>query len=370
MMKRIIMPKRRMYLFILLHRVKLAMKIFLNPSHFSFTNHFNQSLLKSRIEMMNRESSWRSGWRYGLVAVVLLITAVGLRILTKPPEVPPKVWTQELPFGTHYLVEKNGKLYGVITPYVTDSDIEAIRKALADRKVPFRLVGVERDDEGRIVEIKDVVMGDYGSEAMKIIRKREKSLFFVRPQMAFFDFCYDPEFGCYPNIHPDDYPNALSQLLSQEGFYTNGSSLKKILAKNAFKKQTRSDTLRKLPQNEMESTWTGSMNQLLEASFFKRKRAMLYVRPDKHLDLYDEYKKSVTIFVDRKQVTLKELREVHIRQVAIVYAHKRRAKERMLQTLNRNEADTDYVIWIDRAPNRMKRDSSNYVVSPFYTGAF
>ena len=74
--------------------------------------------------------------------------------------------------------------------------------------------------------------------------------------------------------------------------------------------------------------------------------------------------------MDRKQVTLKELREVHIRQVAIVYAHKRRIEERMLDFLNRNEADTDYVIWIDRAPNRMKRDSSNYIVSPFYTGAF
>lgn len=141
------------------------------------------------------------------------------------------------------------------------------------------------------------------------------------------------------------------------------------------------------------STWTGSMNQLLEASFFKRKEAMLYVHPDHHLDLYDEYKKSITVFVDRKEVTLEELKQVHIRQVAVVYAHKRPSKESLLgltedygeastngkqpvpmlkviEKSTRQPNETDYVVWIDRAPNRMKRDSSIHIVSPFYTGDF
>ncbi|MEI7586500.1 hypothetical protein [Runella sp.] len=118
------------------------------------------------------------------------------------------------------------------------------------------------------------------------------------------------------------------------------------------------------------STWTGSMNQLLEASFFKRKQAMLYVRPDHHLDLYDEYKKSVTVFVDRKEVTLEELKTVHIRQVAIVYAHKRSKAQTMPGLSNHQANDTDYIVWIDRAPNRMKRDSTIHIVSPFYTGDF
>jgi hypothetical protein len=141
------------------------------------------------------------------------------------------------------------------------------------------------------------------------------------------------------------------------------------------------------------STWTGSMNQLLEASFFKRKEAMLYVRPDHHLDLYDEYKKSVTVFVDRKEVTLEELKTVHIRQVAVVYAHRRSSKEdllglsedynaavihgqkpnpklRVVESSTRRLHETDYIVWIDRAPNRMKRDSTIHIVSPFYTGDF
>lgn len=127
---------------------------------------------------------------------------------------------------------------------------------------------------------------------------------------------------------------------------------------------------RNLTMSEMEYTWTGSMNQLLEASFFKRKHAMLYVRPDHHLDVYDEYKKSITVFVDRKEVTLEELKSVHIRQVAIVYAHKRRKEQTMRGLSNRRINDTDYIVWIDRAPNRIKRDSTIHVVSPFYTGDF
>lgn len=97
---------------------------------------------------------------------------------------------------------------------------------------------------------------------------------------------------------------------------------------------------------------------------------MLYVRPDHHLDVYDEYKKSITVFVDRKEVTLEELKSVHIRQVAIVYAHKRRKEQTMPGLSNRRTNDTDYIVWIDRAPNRMKRDSTIHIVSPFYTGDF
>jgi hypothetical protein len=244
------------------------MKFLQNPSKFTFTNHFNQSLLKSRIEMMNRESSWRSGWRYGVVSCMLILT-----VMCQP------LVKSESPQEDRTIVTK--------TNHVGDTTI------------------IESYKAGKLID-RTKVWG---------------------------------------------------------------------LDKHAA------------------STWTGSMNQLLEASFFKRKKAMLYVRPDHHLDLYDEYKKSVTVFVDRKEVTLEELRQVHIRQVAIVYAHKRPSKEnllglieyygetptngnqpvpilKVLENSTRQPNETDYIVWIDRAPNRMKRDSSNYVVSPFYTGAF
>lgn len=364
------------------------MKTLTNPAYFSFTNrigesHSNKSLLKSRIEMMNRQSSWRSWWRYVAIGMVLFFTVMCQNISEQAIPVEGgsdktgNSSTSGIILGednskkvgdTRYLVSKNGKLYGVITPYATEKDIEEIGKILAKYHVPFQLLGVQRDEEGRIFQIKDVVLGDYGSEAMKVVKK-QKSLGNLK--LAFFDFCYDPEFGCYPNIHPGEFPNSLSQTMLQEGVISNGSITKQLLYEPLLKdKMNGIKRGINLTRTEMESTWTGNMNQLLEASFFKRKGAMLYVRPDKHLDLYDEYKKSVTIFVDQKQVTLKELREIHIRQVAIVYAHKRQAEKRILGISNRTGDETDYVVWIDRAPNRMKRDSTIHVVSPFYTGDF
>lgn len=359
------------------------MKTLTNPAYFSFTNNFNKSLLHSRITMMNRQSSWRSWWRYVAIGMALFFTVMCQNISEQAIPVEGGSYktgnssasgmilgedNSKKVGDTRYLVSKNGKLYGVITPYATEKDIEEISKILAKYQVPFRLFGVQRDEKGRIAQIKDVVLGDYGSEAMKVVKKQKR---LGNLQLAFFDFCYDPEFGCYPNIHPEEFPNSLSQTMLQEGVVSNGSITKQLLYEPLLKdKMNGVKRGRDLTKTEMEYTWTGSMNQLLEASFFKRKEAMLYVRPDKHLDLYDEYKKSITVFVDRKEVTLEELKQVHIRQVAIVYAHKRRTKESMLGALNRSDDDTDYVVWIDRAPNRMKRDSSNYIVSPFYTGDF
>ena len=341
------------------------MKTFTSPEHFTFTNHFNQSLLKSRIKMMNRTSTWRSSWRYASFVVAMGVILMCLQSYS------PAQRTSLSPseFGTRYLVAKKGKLYGVITPYATDKDIAAIHKALKKHGVTFELQGIERDAEGRISDIKNVILGDYGSETMKIIRRRDETS--EGYKMAFFDFCYDPEVGCYPNIPPSDYPNVLSQVLTQEGLFTHNSALKQSLYDVSFKDKVRGvQTNPAETREKMERTWSGNMNQLLEASFFKRQGTMVYVRPDKYLDIYPKYQDNVTLFVDGKEMTLQELHKVHIRQVAKVYAHKRQAKEDFSGILNRLKGQTDYVVWIERAPNRLQRDSSHYIVSPFYTGEF
>ena len=41
-----------------------ATKPLTNPAHFAFTNHFNQSMLKKRVQMMNRRPSSCNAWRY------------------------------------------------------------------------------------------------------------------------------------------------------------------------------------------------------------------------------------------------------------------------------------------------------------------
>lgn len=251
------------------------MKILTNPAYFSFTNNFNKSLLYSRITMMNRQSSWRSWWRYGSLVLILSLTLM-------------------------------------CQPLVKSESNQANSAELNDKE--FIVTKTKHAGDTTIIES-----------------------------------------------------------------YKKGKLINRTKVRDVDKHRA--------------STWTGSMNQLLEASFFKRKEAMLYVRPDHHLDLYDEYKKSITVFVDRKEVTLEELKDVHIRQVAVVYAHKRSSKEdllglsedydaavihgqkprsklRVVEGSTRQPHETDYIVWIDRAPNRMKRDSTIHVVSPFYTGDF
>ena len=258
------------------------MKDFTSPEHFSFINHFggphfNQSMLYRRIIMMNRRSSWRSGWRYIALCLLLFFTAMCQPLLQAEPD----------------------------------------------------------------------------KEMASASDKR------MRPTIDQMTINYTSHSGDTMIIET----------------YKKGRLIDRIKIEN--------------PNKHASYTWTGDMNQLMEASFFKRKNAMLYIRPDHHLDLYDEYRKSVTVFVDGKEVTLGELRKVHIRQVAHVYAHKRASKEalyglteeyhgeqkpisklKVIQTSTRKPGETDYVIWIERAPNRMKRDSSYYVVSPFYSGDF
>lgn len=256
------------------------MKTILHPEQFTFTNrfggpHFNKSLLQSRISMMNRQSSWRSWWRYGGLTVILSLT-----------------W--------------------MCQPLVKSESVK---------------------EESEVIKSKEVITSNtiYIGDTMVTESYKEGKII---DRVKIWDF-----------------------------------------AKRA------------------DYTWTGDMNQLMEASFFKRKQALLYVRPNHYLDLYDEYKKSITVFVDGQQVTLKELQQVHIRQIAKVYAHKRSSKEDLLGIVEdyseatidgqkptpklkvitastRQPNETDYVIWIDRTPNRMKRDSTIHVVSPFYTGAF
>lgn len=258
------------------------MKTLTNPEHFSFTNrfggpHFNKSLLKTRIAMMNRRSTWRSGWRYVALSALIFFTAMCQPLLQSEPNKGPlpKRDKSQRPFIDQMIINR--------TSYSGDTMI------------------IETYKQGRLVD--------------------------------------------------------------------------RIKIKN--------------PNKNASYTWTGDMNQLMEASFFKRKNAMLYIHPDHHLELYDEYRKSVTVFLDGKEVTLDELRKVHIRQVANVHAHKRASKEslyglteefhgdqkpipklKVIQTSTRKAGETDYVIWIDRAPNRIKRDSSQYVFSPFYSGDF
>ncbi|MFN8347698.1 MAG: hypothetical protein U0X91_22025 [Spirosomataceae bacterium] len=147
------------------------MKTLQNPAHFAFTNHFNQSLLKSRIAMMNRRrASWEAMLKYGaFIAVLWLVAAftkpyqvkVAAKITNRLPAlkplllpqlkviqpvtelvaeteltVPRKDSAQTLPLSfnatdtlisqTKYVIYKNNKLHWVITPMMGYDEFIAI----------------------------------------------------------------------------------------------------------------------------------------------------------------------------------------------------------------------------------------------------
>ena len=129
----------------------------LSADNESFTNHFNKSLLKNRIAMMNKaKSSWKALGKYGVFIGMLWVCAaftkpyraeVAAKIVEKMPELEavlqPKViekpalndfvWEKQntitkLVSKTKYVVYKDNKLYWVVTSKVTLKDINAIQR--------------------------------------------------------------------------------------------------------------------------------------------------------------------------------------------------------------------------------------------------
>jgi hypothetical protein len=135
------------------------MKTFTNPDHFTFTNqfgvpHFNKSLLKTRIEMMNKsKSKWMGVGKYFLFVATLWLCAaftkpyreeIAAKIVEKVPELKEVFERQNPPLtqlndfvleappkpvsSTKYVIYKENRLYWVVTPKVTFKDLAAIQQ--------------------------------------------------------------------------------------------------------------------------------------------------------------------------------------------------------------------------------------------------
>ena len=170
------------------------MKTFTSPEHFTFTNHFNQSLLKSRIKMMNkRKSSWKAVGKYGLFIASIWVCAAFTKpyrakvaaqivknvpelklvlqpemakkpalndfILEKPLNQPSKdslqvtintpsiaeVDTQKLISSTKYVLYVGNYLHWIITPKTTLEDIVDMKKEFAKHNLFFSVSELKLD---------------------------------------------------------------------------------------------------------------------------------------------------------------------------------------------------------------------------------
>ncbi|GAB3810059.1 hypothetical protein GCM10028819_53050 [Spirosoma humi] len=113
-------------------------------------------------------------------------------------------------------------------------------------------------------------------------------------------------------------------------------------------------------------TFSFNMNQLLEATFFHNKNALVERTKNEHLSVYDEYANAVDVEINHLPATLADVKTIHVREVARLYT-----KERpYIEWFRTDNPLPRFQLSIETAPKRAKRDSSYYVFSPFYTGDF
>ena len=111
---------------------------------------------------------------------------------------------------------------------------------------------------------------------------------------------------------------------------------------------------------------TFSMNQLLEATFFSNKLTFVKRTKDDYLTLYEEYKTDIDLYINGLPVKRKDIETVHVREVDRLYANERSFEE----WAGGPDRKSRFVLYIQTAPKRAKRDSTYYVFSPFYSGDF
>ncbi|GAB3952374.1 hypothetical protein GCM10028805_34280 [Spirosoma harenae] len=113
-------------------------------------------------------------------------------------------------------------------------------------------------------------------------------------------------------------------------------------------------------------TFSFNMNQLLEATFFHNKNALVERTKNEHLQVYDEFAKTVDVFINHIPSTIADVKTIHVREVARLYIRERPYN----QWFRADNPESRFELHIQTAPTRAKRDSSYYVFSPFYSGDF
>lgn len=156
------------------------MKPFTKPEHFTFTHHFggphfNKSLLKNRISMMNKtRSTWKTISKYALFTV----TMVGVVAAVKPTQKQPTA-------GTKYLLRTEDAIEWVITPKTTMADLAKIQEELEKDSLKFDVLEFKLDPlQSFIVQLQILSSSSFsisrsispiGSDFNKIDLKTKKS---------------------------------------------------------------------------------------------------------------------------------------------------------------------------------------------------
>lgn len=113
-----------------------------------------------------------------------------------------------------------------------------------------------------------------------------------------------------------------------------------------------------ISQHPLGETFSFNMNQLLEATFFHDRNALVERTKNEHLHVYDDYANSVEIAINNLPATLADVESIHVREVARLYT-----KERpYIEWFRTDNPLPRFQLSIETTPKRAKRDSSFYEI--------
>ncbi len=375
---------------------------------YTFTNQFSQSNLGVRVGMMHQSrSGWFVGVRYGVVLLLTFALAMACQH-----------WNDRV--QSRYLAVRGKQVYWVVTPSMADSSLAQLSKALRLHNIEFA-PAVVRSVAGQLMRMQGTTAllkppGSFPETHGIAVGDRFRPG--VIPAVGYW---FDPQTGFHSDLVTSDFPRQLQQTAETESpkkLIIYPATVEKLIAlsqtkpmpmppanpedvrrlrvfdaaererteialqpmkidlakrihkaKNLPAKYRNKDPFNLMQElAELPSGYSRllDMNSLLEVSFFKREEFMLHLTKTNHLDLYPRFRQA-HITIDGQSATLAQLRAVHIREVKRAEVVQRSEYSRVMAG---DDYTIQYEIILKRAPNRLTRDSSYYVFSPFYSGSF
>ncbi|MVM30717.1 hypothetical protein GO755_11800 [Spirosoma sp. HMF4905] len=318
---------------------------------YTFTNQFSGPTLHQRVRMMNSHHSDSSAWwRYVLWG--LLMGAMGMACRHQEKKEP-------------YLL--NQALAPNALPAINPT--RAMVVDLEDKGTWYRHLALFRSKTGtQVVQSKPVVLqlkgdefilpDDYKYESAVYIDGKEvpaEALKKLSPEFVSELFVMHQ----WENMANSDTKAKPYQIIIQ----TSPQPVPFNGIRKQFFTLLQAAAISRYPLGE---SFSFNMNQLLEATFFHNKNALVERTKNEHLKVYDDFAKTVDIFINNLPATTADVTTVHVREVARLYT-----KERPYRDWFRADNPLPrFQLYIQTTPKRAKRDSSYYVFSPFYSGDF
>ncbi|GAB3784929.1 hypothetical protein GCM10028818_45700 [Spirosoma horti] len=327
------------------------LKVSLSAGKLAFTNRFSGPSLRQRVGMINSQPSGpMAWWRYAVWLLLICTTILACQ-------------------------HERNQTFGLSNKPFSSKGLPAISPAramvanLEDKGTWYRHMALYREKYGtQIIESKPVILQLKGNQ-------------FVLPD----DYKYESAVNIDGKEVPVDELTRLSPEFVRELFVMHQWENRANADKQAkpyqifietSSKPVRFDGKRKqfftllqaaaLSKYPLGESFSFNMNQLLEATFFRNKNALVERTKNEHLSVYEDYANAVEIEINHLPATIADVKTIHVREVARLYT-----KERpYIDWFRADNPLPRFQLSIETAPKRAKRDSSYYVFSPFYTGDF